>query len=582
MNSTPELALALRLLSDIWDEAAPRIRAHYQANGVLNAMPDLSLEAAQARAAAAQATLARLEPLLDADLPIEISLALRQSRHRLRAVAREADWYWLVTDVGGGGFFGLFSAGAYCGGMVLNALVQAAGRITFERRGDLDRYLGFLADYARIIDQMAARTTGQAERGIRAPKAQLPSQRATVAAFRARSGVELAVADVRLPAQFDPARAGFHAQVRRRLDELVLPAFDRLAAVLSPEYEALAPERVGMGQYPGGAEVYAELVKIHTTTELSPEQVHEVGLRRMRGIQADMRAIRDAVGLADDPAGYLARLAADPRFNADTVEGVKAVFQRYIDRMDAVFDGVFARRPKAPHGIKPMAEALEAGMTFGYYAPAREGAAAGSDDASGLFNFNARNLRRQPLFNIGALTYHELVPGHHLHLASQNEDELLHPIARYCLVGAFNEGWAEYAATLAGELGLYAEPEERYGRLVMDAFLTSRLVVDTGMNVMGWSLEQARDYMRANSSMSEAEVASESLRYSCDLPAQALAYKLGDTEILRLRDEMRQALGARFDLREFHAAVLGSGALPLPDLAWKLRQVARDRLAETA
>ena len=134
------------------------------------------------------------------------------------------------------------------------------------------------------------------------------------------------------------------------------------------------------------------------------------------------------------------------------------------------------------------------------------------------------------------------------------------------------KGGAENAATFAGEIGMYAEPEERYGPLVMDAFLTCRLVVDTGMNSLGWSLQQACDYMRTHSSMSETEILSETLRYSCDIPGQSLAYKLGDTHILKLRDRMREAHGPRFDIKGFHAAILGPGALPLLDLEWHVEQ----------
>src|SRR5690606_23859972 len=138
----------------------------------------------------------------------------------------------------------------------------------------------------------------------------------------------------------------------------------------------------------------------------------------------------------------------------------------------------------------------------------------------------------------------------------------------HAFVNAYNEGWAEYAATLAGEVGMYQEPEERYGRLIMDAFLTCRLVVDTGMNALSWTLDQARDYMREHSGMSETEIRTETLRYSCDIPGQSLAYKLGDTRMLEMREKMRSSLGPRFDIRDFHEAVLGPGSLPLDDLVW--------------
>ena len=275
-----------------------------------------------------------------------------------------------------------------------------------------------------------------------------------------------------------------------------------------------------------------------------------------------MQSIRAELGFEGDGAAFLARLNADPRWRAATVEGVQGVFQRYIDRLKPHFGLYFGSAPRAEHSIQPLPEALQGSMTFGYYdapRPARP---------KGLYLFNPRNLTHQSLFNVGALTYHELVPGHHLHLCTQNESDSLHPFHRFSFVNAYNEGWAEYAATLAGEMGMYEEPEERYGRLVMDAFLSCRLVVDTGMNALGWSLERTRDYLRRHSGMAEAEILSESLRYSCDLPAQALAYKLGDVEIMEMRESMRAALGGRFRVKDFHAAVLGTGALPLPDLRW--------------
>jgi len=173
-----------------------------------------------------------------------------------------------------------------------------------------------------------------------------------------------------------------------------------------------------------------------------------------------------------------------------------------------------------------------------------------------------------------------LVPGHHLHFCIQQQNRGLHPFRRYSFVNAFNEGWAEYAATLAGEMGLYEAPEERYGRILNEASLACRLVVDTGLNALGWSLEQAREYLRQHSGMSEAERVTESIRYSCDIPAQALAYKLGDAYILKLRERMRAALGSRFSLSEFHDLVLSAGGLPLPELEWYLEQETAIRLAQ--
>jgi uncharacterized protein (DUF885 family) len=472
--------------------------------------------------------------------------------------AREADRYWNAVDPLGVGFFGLFLPAAYCGGFLLNYIHSQFAGFKFEEEGDCDRYLALLADYSRLISQFDARTRGQRERGMLMPRPQIVAARKLLDGFRARIET-LTVSPERLT---KVSAAGFAAEVARRCKGPVHKAYERLISVFCADYVEQAPETVGIGQYAGGEQLYLELVKEHTTLNLAPLEVHELGVERMARIQESMREIREELGFTGGHEAFVTCLNQDPRWRADSVEGVTSVFQRYIDRLAPRYGEYFANQPKAAYSIAPLPAALQDSMTFGYYDAPRPG------NNQGTYYFNARNLTQQALFNIGALTYHELVPGHHLHFATQNENRRLHPLLVHNAINAFNEGWAEYAATFAGEIGMYEAPEERYGRWVQEAFLTSRLVVDTGMNVLGWSLERAGDYMRQYSGMAEAEVLTETLRYSCDMPAQSLAYKLGDTQILELRNRMRKALGTNFRLRDFHAAVLESGALPLPDLAW--------------
>jgi uncharacterized protein (DUF885 family) len=556
-----ELGPALRLIDDAWEELRRSVFVQ-QLQGVRpTRLPDLSFAEAERKSAVGRSLLARADAIAADRLPHDVALSVRLVRYRARAWASEADWYWTVIDPAGVGFFGLFLPTAYCGGFLLNFIRQFATEWRFDEAGDLDRYLGLAADYARLIDQMRVRTVGQAARGILLPRPQAEQAVALLGAFRAQARPTWEVAAGRLMAVRGEA---FRAELARRIDAIER-AFDEFLGIFSERSLATAPETVGIGQYPGGAEIYAELVKLHTTLDLTPEQVHAIGHQRMERIEAEMAQIRAAVGFTGTAEAFRARLDQDPRWRADTVPGVAAVFQRYIDRMAGRFGECFGSGAKAPHGVAPLPGALQASMTFGYYdapKPTRR---------SGVYLFNAANLTKAALYNLGALTYHELVPGHHLHLATQGENETLHPFRAHSFVNAYNEGWAEYSATLAGEMGMYSESEERYGRLVMDAFLTCRLVVDTGMNALGWSLERAREYLRAHCAMAETEIRSETIRYSCDIPGQSLAYKMGDTQILEFRDRMRQALGDRFDIKRFHAAVLGPGALPLPDLDWHLQ-----------
>jgi uncharacterized protein (DUF885 family) len=554
------LSLALRAVDIAWEELrrTPDVASSL---GVLPArLPEVSPEEAARRSRVGGSLLERLARIDERTLPHELALTMRVVRFRAEIWAREADWYWTVVDPTGVGFFGLFLPTAYCGGYLLSSIHKLFSAHEFADPGDCDRYLALVSDYARLVEQFTLRTEGQRTRAILMPKPQLPHARHLLQALRSGARAALSVAAPRL--HRIASAAAFLRELEHRIASSVEPAFERARAALSESYERQAPETVGLAQFSGGRDIYAELVRLYTTLPLSIEEVHAQGLARMSGIQAAMQEIRAQLGFKDDAAGFMQQLRADPRWRADSIDGVTRVFQRYIDRLAPHFAPSFAVLPKAAYGVAPLPGALQASMTFGYYDAPRP------NHDQGTFFFNGANLVRQSLFNVAALTYHELVPGHHMHLATQRENETLHPFRSHSFVNAYNEGWAEYAASFAGELGMYAEPEERYGRLVMDAFLTSRLVVDTGMNALGWSLEQGRQYMREHSGMPEAEVLSESLRYSCDIPGQALAYKLGDSYIRALRERMQRELGEAFDIRLFHAAVLTPGALPLPDLEW--------------
>jgi uncharacterized protein (DUF885 family) len=552
---------ALGILDDAWTElqGSPFVKLRM---GVSPAhLPEVSLAEAARRSAVGRSLLQRVSALDLDGLPYDLILTLRLVSFRANTWSREADWYWSAVDPSGIGMFGLFLPTAYCGGYLLNSVHSQLASFRFQSSGDVDRYLALIADYERLIQQFTERTAGQATRGIYMPRVQVQQARALLAAFKANLRSTLGVAPQRLAIL--PA-SHFRSELEARIVSRVEPAFDLALEGLSDAYFAKASECVGIGQYPRGSEIYAELVKLNTTLDLTPEQVHARGLQRMSGIEASMRGIRAELGFKGDGPEFLAHLSQHAGWRTPTVEGVTAMFQRYIDRLTPRLREFFPTLPKATYGVAPLDKSLQGSMTFGYYDAPRK------DRAEGRYLFNSQNLTQRPLLNIGALTYHELMPGHHLQLATQQESEGLHPFRKHSFVTAYVEGWAEYAATFAGEIGMYELPEERYGRLMMDAFLSSRLVVDTGMNALGWSLERARGYMRAHSGMSETEVLTESVRYSCDIPAQALAYKLADTQILAMRERMRDALGPRFDLKEFHAAILEPGALPMSDLEWHI------------
>lgn len=521
-------------------------------------IPTIDEAEAERRAGAARGWCARSDAIARPLLPPALAVTLDILDATADRIAREADWYWLVYDPSGYGFFNLFGPTGYGEATRLNQTGAILKRHRFRSGGDGHRYLALLADIAALARGMRTRLEGQAARGIRMPRAQVEQALPLIAALRQRLAANYLPSADRLAALPDPA--GFLAQARALIDGEMDQAFASVADWIETERDR-APEGVGMAQYPGGADVYAGLVRLHTTQPLSPDQVHRIGLERLAAIEADMAEVCREIGFAGGPLAYRDALRDDPACRAKNGRAVQAAFDRAMAAAEPWMDRWFHRPPPSPYGTAQLPEALAASVAFGFYKPP-----AGPGDR-GVYSFNARNLVRQGTAMVPTLTYHELVPGHHIHLGNQPHDPALPAALRFGAFNAFAEGWAEYAATLAGECGLYATPADRFGRLMMDAFLTTRLVVDTGMNALGWSLERARDFMSQHAFMTESEVRTESIRYSCDMPGQSLAYKLGDTFLLEQRERMRAALGDRFDLRDFHALVLRESGMPLPLLA---------------
>jgi len=546
------VGLALAAIEDAWELVR---RSPYVARGLglpVDHLPQVSETEARAQSTRAQTVLDAIDALDISELPHELALTVEVARQQMSVRARAGEWYWLVFDPLDVGFYAMYAPTAYGGGFLLGQLTSIFTTHSFTEPGDLDRYLGLLEDLGRLVRQLDTRTRGQAERGIHLPRVQLEQ------AITLMSGLRAAAARDLMPTEDRLADPSHRALVEARIASTVLPAYDETVAWLShPDRAATAGDAVGLSNLPGGAEIYAELVRLHTTLDLTAAEVHERGLVRIAEIRAEMQGILDEVGATHPAQEHMDALAQDPAWRADGADAIAAVFQRYVDRLKPHIGSVFRTTPAVDYGVIPLPEALAASMTFGYYdAPSPA-------EPTGRYFFNATNLSQQSLANVAAVNYHELVPGHHFHMASQRENQGLHPLRRNSFVNAFNEGWAEYAAHLADELGMYELPEERFGKLVMESFLTTRLVVDTGMNALGWTLEQARDFMRENAFVSEAEVRSESVRYSCDIPGQSVGYKIGDLFLQDLRASMQKALGDRYDIRDFHEAVLSPGALPL-------------------
>ncbi|MGQ0622375.1 MAG: DUF885 domain-containing protein [Panacagrimonas sp.] len=341
----------------------------------------------------------------------------------------------------------------------------------------------------------------------------------------------------------------------------VYPAYGRLIAW----FEQLLPRlrgNDGAWALPQGAEFYAWAVKHHTSSDLTPDQVHEIGLQEVARIEAEMDAILKAQGYAEGTVGSrMTRLGTEPRFNyADTDEARAQIlvdYQTFIDEMDVALGPWFNRRPKAKVVVQRVPVFKEKTSPGAYYdSPPLDGS------RPGVFWINLRNVAEIQKFGMRTLAYHEAIPGHHFQIAIAQELRGVPLIQKLAHFTAYIEGWALYSERLAKETGLEKDPFDDLGRLQGELFRAVRLVVDTGMHQLRWSRERAIEYMIAHTGSPETDVVAEIERYLV-WPGQALAYKIGMNEILRLREQARSELGERFDLREFHDLVLGAGAMPL-------------------
>ena len=511
-------------------------------------LPDVTLAGEERDAKEASALLARLVPVKRAELTHEESLSLDVLTRQLtlRVDAPRSFYYrFQVTPY-------LSPLGGV--GQIFSAMPLGA-------QADRDRFLARLGEVPALADAIVANVKVQAGKGIRVPKPQLDQVDGFLRAFTSIGEASpFRPRATRLASLAPGERAAFLKAVDSVVGDKVSPAVIRLAAAVSGGYRDKAPEGVGLQQYPGGPEAYREFVKLHTTMDVTPERGHEIGLENVTRIAGEMAKIREELGFKGTPADFKESLRSNRRLFPRRAEEIGERLMSYITRIEPLVDQYFGRRPKAPYGVKRLDPQLEPGQTFGYYQIPT------ATDAKGYYNYNGSNLPDRSLLNAGALIYHELVPGHHFQINLAFENPAIPEFRRESFDTAFTEGWGEYEAGLAGEMDMYKDPYDRYGRLAMEMFVSVRLVVDTGMNALGWSRGRAIAYMQDNAMETDTQIASETLRYSCDMPGQALAYKMGAMRIVELRERAKTALGPKFDIRKFHDWILLSGSLPMTTL----------------
>ena len=351
-----------------------------------------------------------------------------------------------------------------------------------------------------------------------------------------------------------------------KLRTKVLPAYRRLHDYLAQDYLPRARDTVSWSNLPSGDLWYAYLVRYYTSTDMTPDEVHEFGQREVARLRASVAGMQGELGIAGEPRIVFDALRADPRFQFGSAQSMLAGYAALRARVDARLPSLFLRRPKSTFEIRPIGGIGAASAAAASYAP--PDAAGGR---AGVLYVNTSELAARPSYAMEALYLGEAVPGHLYQAALAQETPGLPRFRRFGDDAAFVAGWALYAESLGAELGLYADPYSRFGALNMELWRAAALVVDTGLHAKGWSRQRASEYLRANTALGEADIAAEVDRYiAC--PGQALADKLGQLKILELRRRAEQRLGERFDLRKFHEQVIGSGALPLSVLETRINR----------
>jgi uncharacterized protein (DUF885 family) len=460
-------------------------------------------------------------------------------------------------------------------------------------------YAGFHQDFAGLAEQIALRTKADHENYLKRlaayPALNDEAIRITAQAVAkgyaqpcdAMKGFEKTISGVIAP---DPTRSRFYAPflkarpidmsdaewaaMQQRARDIITgtlnPAYQKFYDYYVRDYAPKCQRSPSVAAQPDGARYYAFQIRHQTTTTLSADEIHKIGLAEVARIRAEMEALARKSGYADAHA-FIAKLRTDPAFYPKTADELLRA-AAYEDKLvDGMLPGYFGRLPRLPYGIKPIHAETAEGTTTAYYMP-------GSPETgiAGFFAVNTSKLDQRPFWEIPALAAHESVPGHHLQIALQQELDL--PPFRKYLTGftAYVEGWALYSEHLGIEMGIYDTPEKDMGRLSYEMWRACRLVVDTGIHSKGWSKAQAIAFITDNSALSAANIEAEVNRYIA-WPGQALGYKLGELRIRALRARAEKALGPKFDLRRFHDVVLAQGAVPLDVLeaqvdAWLARE----------
>jgi prolyl oligopeptidase len=439
-------------------------------------------------------------------------------------------------------------------------LDNTTNSISLATVGDYEDWLARMGQVGTVVDQTIDLAEAGRKAGIMPPKVLMQRIPDQIAAQLVDDPEDSPFYKVfaELPDAFSDAdRRRLRAAARETIEETILPAYEALDRYFNETYLPASRDSIGLSALPNGSAWYELRARSYTTTRMSPDEIHRLGLDEVKRIRDEMQAIIDSLDFEGDFADFLEFLRTDPQFYFDNPDDLLTAYRATAKRIDPELVKLFGTLPRMPYGVKPIPDSIAPDTTTAYYSrPAPDGSRAGT------YWVNLYKPEVRPKYEIEVLTVHEAMPGHHLQIALQQELGDMPNFRRFMGFTAFVEGWGLYSESLGEDLGLYRDPYSKFGALTYEMWRAVRLVVDTGIHYKGWTRQQAIEFFKDNAAKTELDIINEIDRYIGN-PGQALAYKVGQLRILALRRDAEVALGDRFDIRAFHDHLLGAGALPL-------------------
>ncbi len=446
-------------------------------------------------------------------------------------------------------------------------LGSGASAHPFKTVRDYEDFLSRADDFADMSATIVARLKEGTQKGVVQPRILMEKLLPQVDAHVVDNVEDsLFFAPVRnMPEEFsEEDRERLTAAYEDKITNTIIPAYQRISNYLGDDYLSSARETVGLYAQPDGEDWYAYMVRLRTTTDMTPDEIHQIGLDEVARIHEEMHNVMDEVGFEGDLKEFFEFVNTDPQFFFDEPEQLIQGYRDMADHINTLAEDLFEIFPKTGFEVRRVEPFREKSASGGSY---QAGTADGS--RKGVFYANAYDLSARPSWAMESLYLHEAIPGHHFQIMLQRENEDLPNFRRYGSFTAFSEGWGLYAESLGKEIGVYTDPYQYFGGLNAELWRSIRLVVDTGIHAKGWSRQQVLDYMYENSAVAEARAVSEAERFMA-IPGQALAYKVGQLKIRAIRDSAEERLGDRFDVKAFHTEVLKDGAMPLSMLEAKI------------